>query len=319
MCVALEKVVYDGSRYRVVHHRVSDSPDVVVCFEFWLPAPSRNAAPTALEFFVRRGINFIGVMPEYNDWFQDDEILEAIAAIRSATQGARRIGFGGSMGGYAVINFSEDLDLDTTIAICPQFSIDRNKVPFEHRWQDEAAASAFRHDKVARIRPIRRGYAVFDPTGIDAKHFELIARRHPLTPLGVYFAGHEQLRFLTRAGLMADLLLDIIGDRFDRAAFLARVRAVRPHSNLVWSGAAMTLARCGAYARAWRAMQRARLEPLPNPFEADLVEAEILIGLGQRAEAAGLIGKWLNDTALAAVARWHIGRLGLALDAPPVA
>jgi hypothetical protein len=307
-------IIHDGQHYRVVYHRVSDSPDVVVNFDWWQPAPSREAPSSAADFFVKRGINFIGVKPAQNDWFQQDEILRAIAAIRAATPGARRIGYGGSMGGYAVINFSADLGLDTMIAVCPQFSIDRAKVPFERRWEPEAASITFRHDRIVAIPPIQRGFVLFDPNDIDAKHWHLIARRHPLTPLAISFAGHYQLAFLNQVGLTADLLLDVINNTFDRVAFRRRIRTVRSHSNIIWQGAAISLAHRRAFEQAMRAMRRARRGALPNPFEADVLEAEILAGLGRHAEAAGLLADHLQHPALAPITKWHAARIGLTLE-----
>jgi hypothetical protein len=309
-------IIHDGEQYRVVHHRVSDSPNVVINFDWWQPAPSREAPSPTADFFVKRRINFISVKPARNDWFQDDEILQAIAAIRTATPGARRIGYGGSMGGYAVINFAADLGLDTMISVCPQFSIDRAKVPFEQRWEPEAASITFRHDRIADIPPIPRGFVLFDPTNVDAKHWHLIARFHNLTPLGIYFAGHHQLAFLNQVGLTAPMLLSIIDNSFDRAAFLRRVRAVRARSNIIWLGAAIGLVRRRAFEPAMQAMRRARQGPLPDPFEADVLEAEILVELGRPAEAADFMTDHLQNPVMMPLAKWHSARIGLLSKQP---
>lgn len=281
--------IHHGRHYRAVHSQVSDDPLVVVNFEFWWPAPSLAPAPTAEEFFTARGINFVGVRGAANDWFQDDEILDVIEAVRVATPGGRRVGYGGSMGGFAVINFAEDLELHSLVAVCPQFSIDPAKVPFEPRWRDEAAAITFRHDKIGRISPIRRGYGIYDPATIDARHAALIRARHDIAPIELRFAGHDVLRMLTEAGVAAELLIGLVTDRFDRAAFVRNLRSGRGQSGVAWLGAAEARARRGHARAALRAIEAAKARPLPDPRRADLAHAMILRQHGRVAEALALL------------------------------
>jgi hypothetical protein len=303
------RIIHDGPNYRVVHHRVSDAALVVVNFEVWLPEPAREAPATATEFFVARGINFIGIKPAANDWFQHDEILAAIAAIRAATPGGRRVGYGGSMGAFAAINFAEDLALDSLVAVCPQFSIQPHKAPFEGRWRQEAGRIAFRHDKIARIAPLRHGYILYDPFSEDRAHVRAIAACHPaLTLIPIPFAGHEQLRFLTHAGLAADLLIGLVEGRFERAAMVRRMRRARGASNLIWLGAARVLLRRGQAAAALRAIERAKSSALPDPYLGDVTHAEILRLLGRKAEAHALIAAWLSDPMLGAAAHWQLAQ-----------
>lgn len=303
------RIIYDGPNYRVVHHRASNAPRIVVNFEVWLPEPAREAPATATEFFVARGINFIGIKPAANDWFQHDEILAAIGAIRDATPGAQRVGYGGSMGAFAAINFAEVLALDSLVAVCPQFSIQRHRAPFEHRWQQEAARIDFRHDGIDRIAPLRHGYILYDPFSEDRAHVQAITACHPaLTLVPISFAGHEQLRFLTHAGLAADLLIGLVEGRFERAAMVRHMRAARAASNLIWLGAARLLLQRRQAAAALRAILRAKADPLPDPYLGDVTHAEILRLLDREDEARSLVSAWLAHPALGAAARWQLAQ-----------
>jgi hypothetical protein len=305
----MDREIFRGRHYRAVHCHVSNDPLVVINFEFWWPTPSLEDPPTAGEFFTARGINFVGVRGARNDWFQDDEILDVIGAVRTATDGGRRVGYGGSMGGFAVINFAHDLGLESLVAVSPQFSIDRAKVPFETRWADEAAAIAFRHDRIDQVAPIRRGYVIYDPTTIDAEHVRLIRGRHPIAPIELRFAGHDPLRMLNQAGVAAELLIGLVTGPFDRPAFVRHLRAGRAGSGVAWLGAAETLSRRGDARAALRAILRAKSLPLPDRRRADLAHAMILRQHGRSAEALTLLRAHPDATLSEEVRQWQTDQL----------
>jgi hypothetical protein len=300
------EIIHDGIHYRVVYQRVSDDPLTVVYFESLLAEPSRETPPTAQDFFVRRGVNFIGIKAARNDWYQQDEILEAIAAVRAATAGARLVGYGGSMGGYAVINFGHDLGLATLLAICPQFSIQPEKVPFERRWLDEAAGITFRHDRIDKLPRLQRGFVMFDPLTDDRLHVAAILAHHDLTPLPLWFTGHEQLRVLTQTGISAPIILGLLRGQMDAPGVVRLVRSARSNSNIVWHGLAKLRLRRGELAGAMRAMDRAETSPLPDPFDAAVTRGKILRRLGRKREAEALIAAFLDDPVAAPHARWRL-------------
>lgn len=300
-------IIHDGTHYRVVHRRVGSDRLTVVHFESWLPHPRRDAPPSAEEFFARRGINFVGIKPARNDWYQQEEIHDAIAAVRAATPGMRRVGYGGSMGGYAVLNFADALELTSLLAVCPQISIDPAKVPFEHRWDREAAAITFRHDRITAAPPIAHGFLMFDPLTDDRRHAEAILDRHPaLTPLPTWFTGHEQLRMMTQTGIAADVILGLLHGRLDRAGAIRALRRVRRESPIIWLGVAKQMLRRGALGPALAAMERARAGPLPDPFDAAVTHGEILRRLGRLVEGAAQVAALLDDPVFAAAARWQL-------------
>jgi hypothetical protein len=309
-----QDVIHDGPRYRVVHQRAGGD-FTVVGFDHLHPVPSRDKVSTAAAFFGRHGIDFVGIQPARNDWFQDDEILDAIDAIRDATEGARRVGFGASMGGFGAIAFAEDLGFASVVALAPQYSIQPERVPFERRFREHLPGIAFRHDKIDRIAPIRAGYVMFDPAHIDREHYRLIARRHRLRPVPVYFTGHDAGQFLARAGMFGRVLLSLIEGRFRPAAYAREVRMARRNSNIVWLGAARALLRRGALARAEAAVRRAYdgPSPLPTPYAADVVHAEILRRLGRADAADALLAPHLANPAIAGLLRWYLDAADLAL------
>ena len=299
-------IIHDGAHYRVLYRRVSDDPFTVVYFESLQDPPRLDTPPSAQDFFLRRGVNFIGVKPAQNDWYQHDEINAALAAIRAATPGARLAGYGGSMGAYAAVNFANDLGLVSLLAICPQYSLQPAKVPFERRWLAEAAAIDFRNDRINAPPRLRRGFIMFDPQTEDRLHAERILAHHDLTPLPIWFTGHEQLRFLTQAGISGDVILGLLRGEMDRAEVVRRVRAARRKSNIVWHGVAKLRLRRGEIAAAARAMDRAEEAPLPDPFDAAVTRGKILRRVGRKQEAEALVAAFLDNPATAPQARWRL-------------
>ena len=69
--------------------------------------------------------NVIGVMPKEKSWFPEASMRAMLAAIQDLIASFKiRVGYGGSMGGYAAIKYSNLLDLNRIVALVPQYSID---------------------------------------------------------------------------------------------------------------------------------------------------------------------------------------------------
>ncbi len=294
-------VLHRGERYAVRLLKCNDRPFAVVCFEYWLPRPSLDAEFAAERFFAHRGINAVGVLAAENDWFQHDEITVALDAIRTALPDHELVGYGGSMGGYASINFADVLRLSRVIAVCPQYSIDPARAPYETRWPAEAARIAadggFRHDRIDRVTPPVQGWIIYDPAGVDSQHAAAIRRRHGLVEIPVRFARHQEMRLLQQADLFTPMLLDMIEGRFDAQAFARSLRSGRRRSAAFWIAMSAALLAHRRPEAALRAVRHARALPHPEPAEIDLQEAQALAACGDIARARQLAASWAGDPA----------------------
>jgi hypothetical protein len=291
-------ILHDGPRYRVRFLRCSAAKDAVICFEYWKPQPSLAGEFSAEGFFRHRNTNAIGILAAENDWFQHDEIRQVLAAIRDATQGFDLVGYGGSMGGYAAINFADLLRLRSLIAVCPQYSIDAARAPYEPRWRQEAARIAetggFAHDRINQVPRLARGWLIFDPGCVDARHVADIQRHHALAELKNRLGGHEQMLMLQQADLYTGMLLDMLEDRFDPAAFTRTWRVARRRSATYWLGLSALLLRRGHAQGALRAARLARALPHPEPAAVDLAEAAARLALGDGEAARALCAPWVE-------------------------
>jgi hypothetical protein len=308
------RILHRGPRYVARFLHCDDAQWAVVSFDYWKPVPTLEGEFSGEGFFRHRRLNAIGIMAAENDWFQHDEILEVLAAIRAATRGFRLIGSGASMGGFAVINFAQDLGLASLVAVIPQFSIDAAKAPYETRWRQEASRIEFRHDKIATIPRLTRGWIVFDPWCVDGRHARDIQRYHGLGEVAVPFGGHAEMLMLQQANVFTDMLTDMLEERFDPAAFRRRWRSARRFSAAFWLGLAQVLLRRGALAGAGRCLAQARALPHPEPGWIDLTEADVAIAGGDWAAARMLAGRWAEDPAFGGPARERLARLGRRFD-----
>ncbi len=294
-------ILHRGDRYAVRFLKCNDTPFAVVCFEYWLPKPSLDAEFAAERFFAHRGMNAVGVLAAENDWFQHDEIDAALARTRGAGPGHELVGYGGSMGGYASINFADTLRLRRVIAVCPQHSIDPARAPYETRWPAEAARIAacggFRHDRIDQVTPPVEGWIIYDPAGVDRLHAAAIGKRHHLEEVPVRLARHQEMRVLQQADLFTPMLLDMIEGVFDGAAFARSLRTGRRRSAAFWLALSAALLAHRRPQAALRAIGQARALPHPEPAELDIQQAEALAACGDIAKAITLAAPWADDPA----------------------
>lgn len=151
------------------------------------------------------------VVDKTRGWYnQTSTRIEAILARELA--GRRIITLGNSMGGFGALLFGEKFGAATTLAICPQYSLDPALVPFESRWREFAAAVPyFRHPvclteqpSPATTRLVLAGAA----HDADMNHARLIQAR--LGPQDGVFAlrdcGHDVAQVLKRSGALTALL-----------------------------------------------------------------------------------------------------------------
>jgi len=296
-------ILHRGPRYIVRFLQATPDPWAVVSFEYWKPEPTLEGEFSGEGFFRHRGLNAFGIMAASNDWFQDDEILQVIAAINRVAEGWRLIGYGGSMGGFATINFYHDLHLANAVTVIPQFSIDGARAPYEPRWREEAARISFNHDKIDRIPRVTRAWAIFDPWCVDARHIADIQRYHRLTEIRVPFGGHAVMGMLQQANVYTDMFTDMLAERFDAQAFRRRWRAARRGSAQFWLGISQALLARGNAAGALRAALQARGLPHPDPGWVDIAEADARAALDETAAAVALLAPWLEHPGFGEMAR----------------
>jgi len=317
----------DGRVNKLYSAIVGHGP-VVICFDQWTQNPDITAPPFGFAFWKSRGANVVAVKSGVNDWYQGAEMPAILAAIDEMCGDRERIGYGSSMGAYAVLNFSTELRISQALLFAPQFSIDRSLVPFERRWTGEFERTKFVRDQVAVSRPIERGAIFFDPREIDdGRHIALISVRHPLPIVKVPFSSHSTIQYFSTAGALARLAEEVVFHGIPVEGLIAKRRALRLNSSLYWTKRSQANHRRKRFALALEDALRAETLPKNDSAFSAHLRATALWGMHQRDAAIAIWRAQTSDPNQAPVAlrriqltaremRW--GDLRREFDATPI-
>jgi len=200
-----------------------DTPPALVTFEGIGLAISRNTgkyfgAPLA----EKLGLNIIHVVPRAAEWYHYADMDACLAELRRHV-GPDTLAYGSSMGGYGVAHFADRLGVRRGICFSPQISIQRSVVPFEKRWQTEAARIDFLHDDT--IVPRNSLLWIFTDTAFpeELEHARMIAATGPCHVVPVRHAGHPVGTALKEIGALAPIMAAFLEGREDPDRFAALI------------------------------------------------------------------------------------------------
>lgn len=214
------------------------------------------------EFLLANGISAIHVLGRGNDWYQYEDIFDALATVRAATAGAaRRITYGSSMGGYAAVRFADAVAADGVLALSPQWSINPSRAGWEHRWPQDSHRIHWLDSIDGPVSCRAQPVLIYDPhMPLDRRHVRHIAAETPSLLIAVPYSGHPASTFLGEISLLKPMLEDLLHDRFDAKAVAETIRERRSTSSVylgslaerqpdVRPRTALALARAGHAAR----------------------------------------------------------------------
>jgi tetratricopeptide (TPR) repeat protein len=194
------------------------------------------------EFFQHRQIDAIHFIGRENDWYQYAEMPAAAAAVAELARAYERVvAYGSSMGGYAAIRFGGMAGATVALAISPQFSIDPRTARFERRWKSDSDRIDFSLERTQTAPFVETAYIVYDPFDPDRRHAELFRRRTRVVDVRLPNVGHPATGAIAEAGLLTDLVVDVVNDRLDVDQMTRRVLQAHdgsPQFHYVMSGRA---------------------------------------------------------------------------------
>jgi hypothetical protein len=208
-------IIYDDDEIRVIWAG-ADSKIVLITFGDAI-TPAMDHRFFADAPLKKSGVAAIGVMAKRANWYPSDNLHRASQAILEKIAGYEtRIAYGGSMGGYGAVKFSRLLEATHVIAMCPQWSIDRDECDGrDPGWQQD-------------FLPSMRGMAIRTPdvagdvfifadayNAIDNFHCRKIVENYPHAHfikvprvdhhVTTVFAGTANLRALIDGALARDI------------------------------------------------------------------------------------------------------------------
>lgn len=132
------RIIFEDEEIRVVH-RPGATPYTLLTFAAVAHRP-KDAWIWAEPPIEKLDIEAIGVIGKRENWYPAASMRAAAPAIRPLLR-ACAVGYGYSMGGYAVLKYGRLLGLTHGLAVSPQTTIDPAEVPQDrrfHRFHDAA-------------------------------------------------------------------------------------------------------------------------------------------------------------------------------------
>ncbi|CAI3139932.1 hypothetical protein MWMV8_MWMV8_01267 [Acinetobacter calcoaceticus] len=223
-----KQIIFEDEHIRAIF-LPGDSNTLVLSFGDLITRAS-GLSVNAEKSLVKYQYNVIGIMPKQKSWFPQASMIELAKTISPVLQGFKNIvGYGGSMGGYAAIKYSNLLNMNRVIAFVPQYSIDPTQVE-DRRYAEffDAVANKDMQIQPPDVDAAREYIIVYDPYfSIDREHYLKIKELLPsLHTIHLPFTGHEALSVLASSSL----LHDFIEHEFDEIYFYQQVRKVKKQS-----------------------------------------------------------------------------------------
>ena len=183
-------------------------------------------APLALKF----GIPILHVVPSGADWYNYRDMETCMAAIRPHLS-SDAFSYGSSMGGYAAVRFADLLGVDRALAISPQASIQQNRVPFETRWQDDAARIKFRYTDEPSPRRATAWILLDQMDERELSHARIFEADGPTQILNVPYGGHPVGPALIEVGLLSAIVESFVKGK-ENAAELNEIISEKTRSSV---------------------------------------------------------------------------------------
>lgn len=227
-----KQIVFEDEHIRVIF--LKGSSDTLVVSFGDLISRAKGMSINAEKSLIKYQYNVLGIMPKQKSWFPKSSMLQMQQQILPILQQFNEIvGYGGSMGGYAAIKYSNLLNMQKVVAFVPQYSIDPDVVQ-DRRYAEFFDASIHQDMQIQadEVDASREYIIVYDPYFADDKeHFLKI---QPLLPkmhvIHLPFTGHEALSVLASS----QLLNDFVEKPFEITYFYKRVREVKKQSKFYY-------------------------------------------------------------------------------------
>ncbi|AUX90611.1 MULTISPECIES: hypothetical protein [Acinetobacter] len=227
-----KQIVFEDEHIRAIFMPGSSSE---LIFSFGdLITRAKGLSINAEKSLAKFEFNVLGIMPKQKSWFPKSSMwnmLQAIAELIAPFQ--QRIAYGGSMGGYAAIKYSNLLNVQRVVAMVPQYSIDPEDVEdarYNMFYQPELNEGM--RIEAEDVSPEREYILVYDPYCTeDRAHYlklEAVLPQHHV--LHLPFTGHDAIAVLASSELLYDFLLH----EYDESYFYQKMRRVKKNSKFYY-------------------------------------------------------------------------------------
>ena len=287
--------LYRSERIVVRQVATSDRDNWIVTFDNYSIGHGFDRPGFGQDWLRAQNISAIHVMGRGEDWYQYEDIAEALATVRAVVEGAPRVmTYGSSMGGYAAIRFADAVGAHSVLALSPQYTLDPEIAGHDRRWAQDARRIGWIKSLNGPLTTQSRVVVVYDPKGLDGWHGERIAADAAVTSIRLPYTAHPVTSYLSEIGVLAELVVRVLHDILDPVAFQRDARRRRIASG-VYLG---ELAGAQPVHRRGTALALARSAVAANPVNhhARVNLARLLLQSGQQSEALTLFAGLVADS-----------------------
>jgi hypothetical protein len=207
------EVLFSSENTRVEYFYDENSNHENLTFVF---APAENKSlegnPYGGEVFFRNGFDTVTFKNLDRDWHQSIPLylFDKINNILITKKYKKRVSYGSSMGGYAVIALSKILKIDTAIIFSPQYCIDE---AFDIRWAADAKKINFVYRITKESINNNCKYFIFyDNKDQDELQIRRLMNLLPMENVQLIilpYTGHPSTNFLFEVGLLKKIIVMI--------------------------------------------------------------------------------------------------------------
>lgn len=225
-------IIFEDEQIRAIFLRGS-SDELIFSFGD-LITRAKGLSINAEKSLLKHDFNVIGIMPKQKSWFPESSMRQMFAEIEDLIAPFKtRIGYGGSMGGYAAIKYSNLLDLKRVVALVPQYSINPDDVEDpRYNMFFHAELNANMQIQPQDVSAEREYIVVYDPyCPEDREQYVKLEQVLPhMHTLNLPFTGHDAIAVLASSELLYDFLLH----DFDATYFYQKIRQVKKNSKFYY-------------------------------------------------------------------------------------
>ncbi|MNG49801.1 hypothetical protein D3C78_162430 [compost metagenome] len=225
-------IIFEDEQIRAIFLRGS-SDELIFSFGD-LITRAKGLSINAEKSLLKHDFNVIGIMPKQKSWFPENSMRQMFAEIEDLIAPFKtRIGYGGSMGGYAAIKYSNLLDLKRVVALVPQYSINPEDVEDpRYNMFFHAELNANMQIQPQDVSAEREYIVVYDPYCPEdrAQYVKLEQVLPHIHTLNLPFTGHDAIAVLASSELLHDFLLH----DFDATYFYKKIRQVKKNSKFYY-------------------------------------------------------------------------------------
>ncbi|ENV32212.1 hypothetical protein L289_4066 [Acinetobacter gerneri DSM 14967 = CIP 107464 = MTCC 9824] len=227
-----KKIIFEDEQIRAIY--LQGSSETLVLSFGDLITRAKGTSINAEKSLSKYDFNVIGIMPKQKSWYPESSMLALFEVLKPyLEQYSSIVGYGGSMGGYAVVKYAKLLKMTRAVAFVPQYSIDPEDVE-DRRYSDfyDVELNRDMHIKSEDISSECEYIIVYDPYFENDR--ENYLKIKPLIPhlhtLNLPYSGHDAISVLASSAL----LNDFIRHPFDQTYFYKQMREVKKNNKFYY-------------------------------------------------------------------------------------